>query len=528
MPAFSLMLRNARIFAAGGSPVLPDADAVAVRAGRIAAVGRYREIAGGVGPDTAVIDCGGRIVMPGLVDDHCHIFATAARDTQVDCRHSVAPDVAAVIAALRAALPSGVGWVRGYGYDDSPAGLGRHLERRDLDAVSLTRPVRVDHRSGHAAVVNSAGLAAMGIGAGSADPPGGVIVRDAAGHPTGLLLEPAAWAWPMRPADAGAGPDYPDGLFDLGRCLLRYGITAVTDAGAGNGIAKWRALAAAVRDGALPLRITMMVGWGKLPELQAAGLAYGDTAAGGMLALGHAKIMLTASGGALHPDPERLDEMVRQACHAGYPAAIHAVEQDAVVAAALALSGIPPPAGSRHRIEHCAECPPDVAALVRQSGAQVVGNPAFLHYDGERYARTVAPELLPHLHPMGALYAMGVPVAFGSDAPVVEPNPWAGIAAAVTRQSADGIALGGVAISSAATALRLHAGGGRIGVGEPADLAVVEMPAVEELSAARAALTIVNGRLAWQDAAVDSGVRRNDGIGCRNDGTCGNGGAYRE
>ena len=89
MPVFSLMLRNARIFAAaGGSAVLPDADAVAVRAGRIAAVGRYREIAGGVGPDTAAIDCGGRTVMPGLVDDHVHIFAAAARDTQVDCRHS--------------------------------------------------------------------------------------------------------------------------------------------------------------------------------------------------------------------------------------------------------------------------------------------------------------------------------------------------------------------------------------------------------------------------------------------------------
>ena len=514
MPAFGLMLRNARIFAAaGGSVVLPDADAVAVRAGRIAAVGRYREIAGGVGPDTAAIDCGGRTVMPGLVDDHSHIFAAAARDTQVDCRHSVAPDVAAVIAALRAALPmsGGAGWVRGYGYDDSPLGLGRHLERRDLDAVSLTRPVRVDHRSGHAAVVNSAGLDAMGIGAGSADPPGGVIVRDAAGHPTGLLLEPAAWAWPTRPPAAGAGPDYPDGLFDWGRRLLRYGITAVTDAGAGNGIAKWRALAAAVRDGALPLRITMMAGWGKLPELQAAGLAYGDTAAGGMLALGHAKIMLTASGGALHPDPERLTEMVRQARDAGYPAAIHAVEQDAVVAAALSLSGIPPPAGSRHRIEHCAECPPDVVELVRQSGAQVVGNPAFLHYDGERYARTVAPELLPHLYPVGALYAMGVPVAFGSDAPVVEPNPWAGIAAAVTRQSADGIALGGVAIPSVVDALRLHAGGRRIRVGEPADLAVVDMPAVEELAATRAALTIVKGRLAWRDAAMDSGLRRNDG-----------------
>lgn len=516
LAGFDLILRNARIFDAAGSLASPP-DAVAVGAGRIAAVGRFAELSGGVGPATAVIDCGGRTVIPGLVDDHCHIFATAARGTQVDCRHSAAANVAAVIAALRAALSSGGGeWVRGYGYDDSPAGLGRHLNRRDLDAVSRTRPVRVDHRSGHAVVLNSAGLAAMGIGAGSADPPGGVSVRDAAGHPDGLLLEPAAWVWPTRPAAADAGPNYPDGLSKLGRRLLRYGITAVTDAGAGNGIAKWRALDAAARDGALPLRITMMAGWNQIPELQAAGLAYGDTAGGGMLTLGHAKIMLTASGGALRPDPERLAEMVRQAHNAGYPAAIHAVEQDAVVAAALAIMDAgrndgtisqsnAPQAGFRDRIEHCAECPPEVAELVRQSGAQVVGNPAFLHYDGERYARTVESALLPHLHPMGALYAMGVPVAFGSDAPVVEPNPWAGMAAAATRKSADGIALGGAAMPSVRVALGRHAGGRRIGVGQPADLAVVALPTVDELPAARAALTIVNGCLAWVDEAMDFG-----------------------
>ena len=496
---------------------MPDAVAVAIRAARIAAVGQYAAIAAGVSPATMVIDCGGRTIIPGLTDAHLHLFAAAARATQVDCRPAATPSVDAVIAALRAALSSGdadspgnFGWVRGYGYDDSPAGLGRHLTRHDLDAVSPTRPVRVDHRSGHAAALNTAALFAMGIGigiasgAGAPDPPGGVVIRDAAGLPTGLLLEPAAWDWPPAPSRTGSASDYPAGLGELGRRLLRYGITAVTDAGAGNGIAKWYGLSAAIAAGVLPLRVTMMAGWGQLPELRTAGLRYGDTAAaGGMLTLGHAKIMLTASAGALHPHPERLTDMVRQAHQSGYPAAIHAVEQDAVVAAALSLSAVPPPAASRNRIEHCAECPPDVAKLVRQSGTMAVVNPAWLHYDGERYARTVAPELLPHLHPAGALYAAGIPLAFGSDAPVVAPNPWATIAAAVTRQSRGGIDLGGTPMPSVSAALALHAGGRRIAVGQPADLAVVSpnpltMP-TGDLPSVRATATIIAGRVVWRD-----------------------------
>ena len=504
MPPFDLILHNARVFADA------DADAVAVRSGRIAAVGRHSAIAAGVGPDTMLLDCGGRTVIPGLTDAHLHLFAAAARATQVDCRPAAAPTADAVIAALRAALASGnpgnSGWVRGYGYDDSPLGLGRHLTRHDLDAVSLTRPVRVDHRSGHAAVLNTAALFAMGIGIGIAsgapDPPGGVVVRDASGLPTGLLLEPAAWDWPAPPARTGSASDYPAGLGEFGRRLLAYGITAVTDAGAGNGIAKWYGLASAIAAGVLPLRVTMMAGWGQLPELRRAGLRYSDTTAGGMLTLGPAKIMLTASGGALHPDPERLTDMVRQAQQAGYPAAIHAVEQDAVVAAALSLSAVPPPA-PRHRIEHCAECPPDVAELVRQSGAIAVVNPAWLHHDWERYARTVAPELLPHLHPAGALYAAGIPLAFGSDAPVVAPNPWSSIAAAATRQSHGGIDLGGTPMPSVSAALDIHAGGRRIAVGQPADLAVVSPNPLDippaDLPAVRAAATIIAGRVVWRD-----------------------------
>ncbi len=505
MTSIDMALRNGVVYATAGGGSRPH-DAVAVSAGRIAAVGRFADIAPLIEPGTTVIDCGQRAVIPGIVDAHCHLFAQASRAVQVDCRPATTPNVDAVIAALRAAIPStGWGWIRGYGYDDSPGGLGRHLTRRDLDAVSAELLVRVEHRSGHACVLNSAGLDALGIDRRTPDPPGGTIVRADDGQPTGLLLDMADWL--LAPGDPG-GVRRDDAalgtaLWQLSQRLLHYGITGVTDAGAQNGIARWQAFSDAVADGRLPLRVTMMVGHARIDEVHSSGLRYGDAIHGGMLAVGHAKIMLTASGGALHPDPNELSKMVRSAHAMGYPVAIHAVERDAVVAAAMALIDAKPSAvpGS-DRIEHCAECPPDVAELVAQSGATVALNTGFLHYDGERYRCTVPEDLLPDLYPAGALLARGVPLLLGSDAPVIEPNPWASIAGAVSRRSAEGFPLGGQPVPSVQDALRLHTGNGWIAVGKPADLVVVAPDPTStppgELPLVRSVLTVVNGQVVWR------------------------------
>ena len=486
-----IILRDAVVHGAG------SADAVAICGGAIAAVGESTELMQLAGDDAQVIGCGGRAVVPGIVDPHCHLFAAAAAFNGVDCRPASAPDVAAALAALRAAAAHGSGWVRGYGYDDSPVGLGRHLNRHDLDAVTTQRPVRVEHRSGHACALNSAGLAQVGIGQDTPDPPGGVIVRDGSGEPTGLLLEMGGWLRERAGVRSGA-----DGiaLRHLAEQLLGYGITAATDAGPDNGLERWESFVTAASDGTLPLRLTMMVGFGHVDEMRRAGLGYGSASCGGMLTVGHAKIILTASTGRLRPHPGELAGMAAYAHDMGFPVAIHAIERDAVVAAALVIAENPAPAGlALDRIEHCAECPPDVLELVAQSGVAVTVNTGFLHYDGERYRRTVDADLLPHLYPAGALAARGVPTALASDAPVVEPNPWAAMAAAVTRRSADGAALGGVGVPSVAAALRIHNGGVRIAAGCAADLTVVEPDPLavpmEALASVRSVVTVVGGRV---------------------------------
>ena len=502
-PDADIVLINGRVLTTVGTPT-----ALAVAGGKVMATGSDSDIQRLATKRTTILDCAGRAVIPGIVDAHCHVLASAAASLWVDCRPAAMQDISTIVEALRRAAALQDNWIRGYGYDDSPVGLGRHLNRYDLDRVSTVRTVRVEHRSGHACVLNSCGLASVGIDRQTPDPPEGAIVRGDDGEPTGLLLEMSGW---LRQR-AGETEDPPpgamaDALRDFGNRMLAYGITGATDAGPNNGLDRWRYFEVVTGDGTLPLRLTMMAGWDHLEEMRRAGLGYGATSNAGRLAVGHAKIMLTASTGPLHPHPDQLARMVAHAHELGFPVAIHAVERDAVVATALAINETPQVIthdGSQllDRIEHCGECPPDVLELVAQSDAMVVANPGFLHYDGERYRRTVDADLLPHLYPVGALVSRGVPVALGSDAPIIEPNPWASIAASVTRQSASGVHIGGVGVTSVAEALDLHSGKRRIAPGMPADLAVVEPNplaiSAADLPSVRAVATIVGGRMVWR------------------------------
>ena len=89
----------------------------------------------------------------------------------------------------------------------------------------------------------------------------------------------------------------------------------------------------------------------------------------------------------------------------------------------------------RHRIEHGSVCPPDLAERIASAGIMVVSNPAFIHYSGQRYLKTVAPSQLNYLYPFSSLMKKGVQVAAGSDAPIAPVNPLAGIYGAVTRKA---------------------------------------------------------------------------------------------
>ncbi|MBO20422.1 MAG: hypothetical protein CL732_07780 [Chloroflexi bacterium] len=405
----------------------PTGQAVAVAGDRILAVGSNDEIRSLAGPDTREIDGQGMTLLPGFIDSHIHLLSLARTTQELDCRPDRASSVAAIahrVFEWARIVPPGE-WVRCYGYDHLALDESRHPTRHDLDEISPRHPVRLDHRSGHAVVLNSLGLQLAGINADTPDPVEGVIERDESGEPTGVLLEMAGYL--AQRVDWGRSRNkMAQGVTAANRLLLSYGITSLQDAGPENGPERWQAFRDLIDAETLQTRVTMMAGAGRVHELSA---LPGDD----WLRQGHAKIVLTMSTGALHPSLEEFSELAAQACQAGFPVAVHCVEEETVLAAAQVIAGLPK-LSVPHRIEHCSECPPETLAAVQSSGAMVVTQPGLVHWNGPGYRKNVSADLQPHLYPIGALASAGIGVVFSSDSPVTNPNPWPAIYSAVTRK----------------------------------------------------------------------------------------------
>ena len=523
-------------------PERPRAEAVAVAEDRIIAVGSNSDIRHLSSVHTQMVDCSGLTLLPGFNDAHCHLPGLARRLQDLDCSQQRAQSIPVLQALVRewAALrqaqaeqrPPGnhpglvEGWVRGHGYDDLRMSEGRHPNRWDLDVAAPENPVWLEHRSGHASALNSRALELAGIHRETPDPPGGVIERDpTTGEPTGTLFEMRSFLR-QRLGNIRSPQEFEEGMRAAGQLLNRYGITSAQDAGADNGIERWRSFRQLQSNGALSCRITMFAGVGQLDELAREGLTYssGDY----WLRLGHAKIMLTLTSGALTPSAPELAASVAGAHSRGFPVAIHCIEEEAIAAAVSVLAANrlhphpnPPPEGEgilvADRLEHCAEGTPRLIAAVRKSGASVVPNPGFLYHNGAAYRENVELRLLPHLYPAGALHRAGVAVAFGSDAPVIDPNPWPAIYSAVTRRDRDGRVLSSNGSDASQrvdveTALRMYtiagataegwgAEKGTIAPGKLADLVLVNADPFatkpEDLAALEAVMTVVGGRVVW-------------------------------
>jgi predicted amidohydrolase YtcJ len=179
----------------------PTAGAIAVKAGKIVAVGSEADVMAWRGDATEVVDLAGNTLLPGFIDAHGHVFNTGLQALSANLLSR--PDgTVNDIAALRQTLGAwaaenrhgfaSTGWIIGFGYDDSQLDEQRHPTRDDLDKVSLTMPVLAIHQSGHLAAINSKGLEMVGITADSADPAGGVYRRyEGSMEPDGVLEEMA-------------------------------------------------------------------------------------------------------------------------------------------------------------------------------------------------------------------------------------------------------------------------------------------------------------------------------------------------
>ena len=495
----------------------PRAEAVAISGERIVAVGANADVRRRAPDGSEIIDCQGRTLLPGFNDAHCHLPGLARRLVDLDCGPEFAPSIADLQSLVRrhgASRPTGK-WVRGFGYDERRMAEGRHPDRHELDAAMPDRPVWLEHRTGHAATLNSRALELAGIFVDTPDPPGGVIDRDpSTGEPTGTLFEMHNFLR-ERLGNTRSPGEFDDGVKMAGDLLASYGVTSIQDAGADNGIHRWNTFSGQQSTGALRCRVTMFAGGDRIDELADNGLAHGS--GDQWLRLGHAKLVITLTAGKLHPSEAELSRMVTEAHRRGFPAALHCVEEEAIGVATEVLSRTRL-AWLTDRIEHCSEGTPPLVDAVRRCGATVVTQPGFVYHNGRSYREEVDARLLPHLYPAGALLRAGVDTAFGSDAPVIDPNPWPALYSAVTRNAADGRPVCGDSgygqEVSAADALGMYtiagaraegtaAGKGSITPGKLADIVLVDSDplsaSVEELADIRTVATMVGGTFVWGD-----------------------------
>ena len=514
-----LLLTNARVITmqSGRS----HAQWVAVGEGRILALGDGSDSRGFVGPTTKEVDCAGMTLIPGFVDSHCHLLALASSLRGVDCRPEKASSIAELVTRIREraeATPIGE-WVRGFGYDEFYLAEGRHPTTRDLDSATTRHPLRLDHRTGHASVLNTRGLEEMGVSRETPDPPDGIIERDETGELTGVLFEMAEYmrSATRRPSPSTAGhADFLDGIKRANVALLSKGVTSLHDASPGNDLDRWNSFKDLKDGGYLTPRVVMMAGASHWQAFQEREMLTGSGNEG--LRLGAVKVMLSLATGSIMPGREELEELAYGPHCAGFQLAFHAVEHEAVAAAAetiLSLQARWPRPDARHRIEHCSECPPGVLRTVKDSGALVVTQPSFTYHNGDKYLALVGDELTPHLYPLAALLASEVPLAAGSDAPVTAPDPPLSIYSAVARTTVRGAPFdtGPSHAISPTAALTMHTLGGSFAVfdegrtgsiapGKHADLVLLDgdptSVEVDALRQIRVVMTIVGGTVVWE------------------------------
>jgi predicted amidohydrolase YtcJ len=411
-------------------PALPLARALAIADDRVA---------GGVGthepalPTPDVVDLGGRCVVPGFTDSHVHFptWSLGQRDLSLDGVGSLAEALERVRNATERA-----GWIRGHGWRS--AGWEVEPTKEALDEATSETPAALWAKDLHSLWLNSAALA---LAQGDLEVEGGVVERGSDGEPTGVLREEAAWRFRER------FPSVPeDEWVEVVRAGVKLahsrGVTAVHDKDGWIGAPEiFQRLAE--REG-LTLRVWQSLPWRKLPELEGLGLRsrFGNE----FLRLGYLKVfmdgtlgsqtawMLDGSGVRITSGDE-LAEIVGRGARAGWPVAVHAIGDRANREALDAFESTKDewqPRGLRPRIEH-AQCL-DPADLPRFAELGVACSVQFSHAPSDRdLAERFWPELLDGAYAFRSLLESGAVVANGSDAPIEELDPLAGIRAGVTR-----------------------------------------------------------------------------------------------
>jgi predicted amidohydrolase YtcJ len=401
-------------------------------------------IAGGVGthetalPGPERIDLGGRCVLPGFTDSHVHFPTWALAEHEVRLEDTSSLDEA--LARVRGALESAPGstWLRGRGWRSGDWSPQVEPTKATLDAIAPDRPVALMARDSHSVWLNSAGLA---LAEGDLQVPGGVVELDERGEPTGVLREESCWNFRDRYIET-TDDEYVEAMRAGVKLAATRGVTAVHDKDGWLGALRfWQRLAA---EGSLGLRV-----WQSLPAEKADDLAGVDVRSGfgsPLLKLGYLKAFMDGTlgsetarlldgSGVQITSKEELEHHIRRAARAGLPIGVHAIGDLANREALDAFEATRAdwePLGLRQRIEHAQLLAPDDVSRFAELG--ITASVQFSHAPSDRdladriWGGTTS---LPYAY--RSLLDSGAVLVNGSDAPIEELDPLAGIRAGVLR-----------------------------------------------------------------------------------------------
>ena len=514
-------------------------EALAVRDGAIVRVGRTDEIEHLVGVETDVIDCEGRVVLPGFIDAHTHLESLGRYLVHADCSAATTLDEA--IEALREQAATDHEWILGFGYDESEWPTSRYPTREDLDRVSTDRPVVAMRVDMHTASLNSVAFERLADDLPDAD------VRTEAGEPTGVVVESATEVvWEA---------------IDPGYAETRELVTAAIDHATSLGVTcvheKVRHSQAPriYRDlelaGALDCRVRIDYWSDHLESVIDAGLvtnsgsamvtvggikSFTDGSLGARTAkLAEAYADATGSDGDGEPSgaygngdesstadddvdqsetdhenrgqwvvtPDELREIARRASEHDLQLTVHAIGDEAIDETLTVLEGVPNVATARHRIEHVELATDDHLKRMAEHGIVASMQPNFHQWAGEGslYDERLG-ERWRETNRLRDVLDAGVPLAFGSDC--MPLDPLLGVHHAVTAPTASQ-RLSVTEALQAYTAGAAYAGFdedrlGTIEVGTRADLVVLERSPWEhpdEIDEIEVSKTLVDGRVVY-------------------------------
>jgi predicted amidohydrolase YtcJ len=461
----------------------PTAEAVAVRDGRIQTVGSEATVLETVGPDTIEIDLGGKTMLPGFVDSHGHTYLIGLQAVSANLLpppDGEGRDVASLQrlladwAANNEAFVKKVGWIVGFGYDDSQLAEQRHPTREELDKVSTDLPVLMIHQSGHLGVVNSKALEIAGVTAETPDPKGGVFRREGGSkEPNGVAEEYAFFRF-VGLLMARFDEDMNEMLVEEGaRLVASFGYTTAQE-----GRAAGAGLAAMQRAADAGKLVIDLVAYPDILEVQniSPTRAYKNH-----YRIGGAKLTIDGSPqgktawltqpyyvvpegrskdyrGYAAIDQKTANDALEKAyangwqilCHANGDAAI-----DSFITAVRAAEKKHPDVHNRPVLIHGQTLRADQVGQLKELGIFPSLFPMHTFYWGDWHRESVlGPERAENISPTGWVLAQGMMFGTHHDAPVALPDSMRVLSATVTRRTRSGRVLGPDHRVPVATALK--------------------------------------------------------------------------